>query len=141
MTYKIVVLAITASLCLACSPEKSDPLVGEIAGSIIVGQEASATQPPYGLPLYPGAQVRSSLMDGMSMGVTVTATRDELSEFYSQALVARGYIVSAEGTDDGSVTINGDDRNDPKSGMTVAIHPDANDTSKFTLIFIAHRLP
>lgn len=78
------------------------------------------------------------MMNGTAMNVDVESTRDDLAAFYSEALIARGYVINREEAREERVTITASEGGNPASKMAVSV-TSYDDPSKFTLVFVKFR--
>jgi hypothetical protein len=136
ITYQFISLIIIASLSAACAREDPDELSRDIAQSVKVGKGAASEVPAYGFPVYPHAQVTSSLMGGMTLGFTADATKSEIASFYSDELARRGYAIEKQTVKDHRLTIWAYEPKSPRSKMTVAISSKTENGPEYIVMFV-----
>jgi hypothetical protein len=91
-----------------CGPQSEhDEMADEIARSIRVGEDAADAKPGYGFDLYPGADVVSSLMDGMSMTIQTDDSIREIGAFYEDQLIKKGWQIENREITDEKITLSG----------------------------------
>ena len=91
-----------------CGPQSErDEMADELARSIRVGEDAADAKPGYGFDLYPGADVVSSLMDGMSMTIQTNDSIPEIGAFYEDQLIEKGWQIESREITDEKITLSG----------------------------------
>ena len=135
MRFTVFAIAAGAMVCAGCAPENSstfDDLPEEL---IQTGDAAKSVTPPHGLALYPGATVTSSMLDGVSMMISVNADSGELEQFYRAELERLGYSIAERSEAPGQITIEGISDDGRKIKLTVVINEVENAPDRFILVF------
>lgn len=137
MTWHTFLLWTGAGLLLAgCSAQtEQDALTDQIAQSIRVGDAASESRPGYGFDLYPGAEVTSSLLDGMSLSIQTEASFEEVVAFYEGQLAERGWRIQSRDLKDGRMTLKSVMPADGEEMMNVTVAR-AKQPGAYQLIFL-----
>ena len=135
MTWKLGLLGAGLFL-VACSgqPER-DVMAADIAQSIRVGEAAADARPGYGFDLYPGAQVRSSIMDGMSLSIRTGASFEEIVTFYEDQLTERNWQIQSREMNNGKMALKGFMPTNPEELMTITVAP-AERRGDYNLVFL-----
>ena len=83
-------LALACSISLvSCADEPDKLTVDEIANSIEVGSDVEQSL-PFGLPIYPDAKVKASMLGGFTSLLETDATAEKIAIFYVETLKERG---------------------------------------------------
>lgn len=123
-------------LLAACSGQsEQDALTANIAQSIRVGEAAADARPGYGFDLYPGAQVTSSMMDGMSVSIRTGASFEEIVAFYEDQLTERNWQIQSREMNNGKIALKGFMPTNPHELMSITVAP-AERPGDYHLVFL-----
>lgn len=124
-------------LLAGCSVQsEQDDLTTEIAQSIRVGDEAADAKPGYGFDLYPGAEVTSSLMDGMSLTIQTDDNLPEIVSFYEDQFVEKGWQLEVSELNERRATLSGARTGNQKETMKITVAETERGQGQYHLIFM-----